>query len=138
MTQNVDAQEVIETRNCTAWMGRNRVIWIKIKPVDHHTLQDAQALVDAHNRLAAGTPCRVMCDMRHAKVGADSQARSYYVGPEASKLKVAMAMIVSTRTQRFFGNLFLRLNRPPYPMTLFRDPADAINWLEGFPEPVSG
>ena len=116
-------------------MGKEHIIWIKLKPAEHHTLKDAQGLVDAHNKLAEGTPCRIICDMRHAKVGADSAARAYYVGAEASRLKVAMAMVVSTRMQRFFGNLFVRINRPPYPMHLFREPADAIAWLQGFPRP---
>jgi len=116
-------------------MGKDRIIWLKIKPVKHHTLDDAKALVDAHNRLSEGAPCRIICDMRHATVGADAEARDYYVGPEASELKIAMAMVVSSRMQHFVGTLFLRFNRPPYPMKIFREPADAIGWLQGHPEP---
>ena len=135
MNSNGYGSEVIETSNSTVWMGKDRIIWIKIKPVTHHTLDDAKALVEAHNRLSEGTPCRIICDMRHATVGAAPKARDYYVGPEASRLKIAMAMVVSSRMQHFVGSLFLRFNRPPYPMKLFREPADAITWLEGHPEP---
>jgi hypothetical protein len=138
MTHTAPVTEVVETASCTVWMGKDRVIWIKLKPVDHHTLEDAHGLVDAHNRLADGVPAHILCDMRHAKVGADAAARDYYVSPEASRLKIAMAMIVGTRIQRFFGALFLRLNRPPYPMAIFRDPANAIEWLEGVPRPEEG
>ena len=126
--------EVIETSNCTTWMGKDRIIWIKIKPVNHHNLDDAKGLVDAHNRLAEETPCRIICDMRHAAIGADAEARRYYIGPEASKLKIAMAMVVTSRMQRFVGTLFLRFSRPPYPMKLFQEPADAIAWLRTYPE----
>jgi hypothetical protein len=133
-SDSASSTEVIESSNATTWMGKDRIIWIKIKPVNHHNLDDAKSLVDAHNRLAAGKPCRIICDMRHAALGADSKARDYYVGPEASKLKIAMAMVVASRTQRFVGTLFLRFNRPPYPMQLFREPADAIAWLETYPE----
>jgi hypothetical protein len=133
MPQNASRSEVIETGICTTWMGKDRIIWIKMKPVDRHAVEDAHDLVESHNRLAAGTPCRIICDMRHATTGADRAARDYYVGPEASEFKVAMAMVVSTRTQHLLGTLFLRLNRPNYPMKLFRSPADAIAWLEQTP-----
>ena len=87
MYDSAPNSDVIETKACTVWMGKDRVIWVTVKPVDHHTIEDARALVDAHNHLADGVACRIICDMRHARVGADAASRAYYVSPEAGRLE---------------------------------------------------
>ena len=107
-----------------------RIIHIRFNDCDRHGLTEAMEIVEAHNTLAAGVPACVLADIRSVKVGADRAARKYYVSPESAEYKRGMAMVVSSPMQRMLGNIFMRLNRPPYPTRLFMHEAEALRWLE--------
>jgi len=116
------------------WINDDHVIWISFKKTDSHDLNDAKQVVDAHNSLANGQPCAIIADLRNIKVGADRNARTYYVSEESSRLKLAMAMVTNSSIQRMAGNVFLKLNRPPYPARIFTDTTSALKWLGIFEE----
>ena len=43
-----------------------------------------------------------------------------------------VALVIESRISEITGNFFLRVNRPNYPMQLFRDVAEARKWVAGF------
>ena len=88
----------------------------------------------AHNRLADGVRTPVLADLREVKLGANREARSHYVSDESAEFKSGMAMLVSSSMQRMVGNIFLKLNRPPYPTRLFREETAAVQWLKQLSE----
>jgi hypothetical protein len=45
-------------------------------------------------------------------------------------------MLVSSPMQRMVGNIFFKINRPPYPTRLFSQQTDALQWLRELEEPV--
>jgi hypothetical protein len=126
----ISESERIETEIANIWMGDDGIVYIHFKPTDHHGIADAKLVVDAHNRLAAGQPCPVLADIQEVKLGANREARAHYVSEESSRYKSGMAMVVSSPMQRMLGNLFFRLNRPPYPTRLFTERDEARAWLK--------
>ena len=119
----------IETVVAKVWMEDDGIIRMHFKPTTQHGLQEAIDVVEAHNRLAEEVPRGVIADIRDVTTGADRSAREYYVSHESSRLKTGMAMLVSSPLQRMLGNIFFRINRPPYPSRMFADEQDAIHWL---------
>lgn len=122
---------MIELNVADVWREDDGVVWMRFKPCDSHTLEDAIAVVKAHNDLADEEQIPVIADIREVSVGADRQAREYYVSEESSRLKLGMAMLVKSPMQRMLGNVFFRINRPPYPSKMFSDESKALSWLGG-------
>ena len=125
-----DADSLIETNIADVWIDTERIIHIRFKASEQHGIAEARGIVQAHNQLANGTPCPVLADIQAVKVGADRAARKYYVSEESARYKTGMAMVVSSPMQRMLGNIFFKLNRPPYPTRLFNRQQDAIQWLK--------
>ena len=123
------SSERIETEIASIWMGDDGIVYVHFKPTDHHGIEEARLVVDAHNRLANGHPHPVLADIQQVKLGANREARAHYVSEESSRYKSGMAMVVKSPMQRMVGNLFFRLNRPPYPTRLFSKSDQAVAWL---------
>jgi len=105
------------------------VVVIEFLSSDNHGLEDAKKVVNAHHELAAGKKTGVLADITRTTTGANRDAREYYVTEEASVMKKGMAMLVKSPLQRMLGNVFFRMNKPPYPTRLFTDRVEAIAWL---------
>jgi hypothetical protein len=127
------ASEIIKTDIADIWIDSDQVGWMHFKPTDSHGLEDAKKVVNAHNILANGIKIAVVADLRDITTGADREARKYYVQEESAQFKLAMAMLVNSPVQRMLGNLFMRLNKPPYPTRLFKLEKEALTWLKEFP-----
>lgn len=119
------------------WMEEDGVLMIEFEPAPDHTLEDARALVEEHNTLAGGKKVRVLADCRRIAVGASKEARQYYVSDEGARCKLGMAMVVGNMVQRMIGNVFFRMNKPPYPTRLFSDLESARTWLHSIPGEVT-
>lgn len=123
----------IEIAVACVWMDSENIARMRFKPTDRHNLEDAREVVNAHNALANGVNTRVLADLRNITTGANRQARRYYCEEESSRWKLGMAMLVNSPVQRMLGNLFMMLNKPPYPTRLFKEEADALAWLKEIP-----
>ena len=119
----------IETPVADLWMDQEGIVRIRFKPTTAHGSAEASGVVKAHNELAADVPCLVLADIQDVTVGANRAARQHYVSSESSKYKLGMAMLVQSPMQRMLGNIFLRINRPPYPTRLFSREQEALQWL---------
>ena len=131
-----DAQRHIETTIADVWIDTERIIHIEFKASDQHGIEEARGIVAAHNQLANGTPCPVLADIQSVTVGADRAARKHYVSDESSRFTTGMAMLVASPMQRMLGNIFFKLNRPPYPTRLFNGKQEAIQWLKTLEDQV--
>ena len=125
---------IIVTEIADLWMDSQQIIHIRFKESQRHGLAEAVEIVRAHNQLAGGTRTPVLADLRSVKLGANREARSHYASDESAEFKSGMAMLVSSSMQRMVGNIFLKLNRPPYPTRLFREEATALQWLKQLSE----
>ena len=59
-------------------------------------------------------------------------ARKYFAGPEASKVVIAGALVVTSPLGRAIGNFFLGFDRSSNPTRLCSSEPEALEWLRGF------
>jgi hypothetical protein len=62
----------------------------------------------------------------------DRAARAWYASPNTGKHVCAVALLVGSPLSRIIGNFFMGLNKPPFPVRIFGDEAEALAWLTGF------
>jgi hypothetical protein len=116
------------------WLDQEQITHMHFKPTVRHGIEEARQIVEAHNALVNGKKTPVLADLREITVGADRLARKYYVSEESSRYKLGMAMLVTSPVQRMLGNLFMKLNKPPYPTRLFKEEEEAMDWLRSLEE----
>jgi hypothetical protein len=92
-------------------------------------LEDATAALEAMAQLTGGRRSPLLVDMRDT--GAQDRAtRAEWT--RRSDLSSAVGLIVGTPLSRMVGNIFLRMNKPQFPVRLFDTEAPALAWLQGF------
>lgn len=91
------------------------------------------AVEDAHEQRRRLTPYRapVLVKGEHV-LTVDSEAERFASDPKVVKAVTACALLPRTILERVIARLFLRYARPPYPIRVFADEAEAIDWLKPF------
>jgi hypothetical protein len=102
------------------------LVWI---PRTTALLEDATATLEAMAQLTGGRRRPLVVDMRDTGPQA-RPARLEFA--RRSDLVSAVALVVGTPLSRMAGNLFIRMNKPPFPARLFDNEATAVAWLQGF------
>ena len=105
--------------------GIVQVVWV---PGATAHLEDAIATVDAMARLTGGRRIPLLVDMRDT----GPQDRATRAGWTRNDASSAVGLIVGTPLSRMVGNLFIRMNKPPFPVRLFDNEASAIKWLKAY------
>jgi hypothetical protein len=106
--------------------GIVQLVWI---PRTTALLEDATAALEAMAQITAGRRSPLLVDMRDTGPQ-DRSARAEWTS--RTDLSSGVAMIVGTPLSRMMGNLFIRMNKPPFPARLFDNEAPAIAWLKEF------
>jgi len=60
------------------------------------------------------------------------KAQRYLSSPEVCAGVSAGAIVVKSFLERHLARMFLTYHRPPYPVQVFSDEADALAWLRGY------
>ena len=118
----------IVTRTERIWI-EDGIVRCAVLPTPTHTLADAQENSRALTAVAGGERAAMLLDTRASK-GLDREARLHYVRPEAASELIALAMLIDSQIGRIFGNFFMNVNKPPFPLRLFTAEAEAIAWLK--------
>lgn len=87
-----------------------------------------QDIADAARTIVGDRPYTVLIDLRRIR-SMNREARQHVVRPETVKQIMAVALLIESPVSRVIGNLFLGLNRAPYPTRLFTAETDAFDWL---------
>ena len=98
---------------------------------DHGAIIDeAAAITNTEAIIAAADGGRypLIVDMRRVK-SIDAGARRYHATVSGLHF-TAVALLVESPLSVVIGNFFLGLNRPDYPLRLFKDEPAAIGWLK--------
>lgn len=94
-------------------------------------LDAAKYLVKKRYEFIGENKFMTMIDFHQVKF-TSKEARSYFSGERSTKNILAMAVLVRSILQRTVSSFFIKLNKPKYPVKIFVDKNDAINWLRSF------
>lgn len=114
------------TRTCVLW--EDRVIRGRFLAGAEVTLDDARENIAVTARLTKGKQRPVLVDLRQVR-SQSADARAYLAGPDATRVSLAVALLISSPLSRAIGNFYLGFNRPEVPTRLFTNEDSAIAWL---------
>jgi hypothetical protein len=96
----------------------------------HLNLDIAKACVEARIFFAKGKSYPILVDMTGLK--STSKEASRYMATMGATLVSAGALVVGSPFNRFMGNIFLKIDKPPVPTRLFTREIEAKEWLMQF------
>ena len=121
-------EKIYELGFARVWMDEDGIVRLVYSPGTHVTLKEAQEGGAAIIELCQGVKRPVFIDSRGLK-NVDREARLYSVSEEAATpWIIAMATLTSPIT-KVLGELFVKLNKPPYQIRFFTSEDAAFVWL---------
>jgi hypothetical protein len=133
-------QKII-TRSAEISLGNDGIVRKKFFNDIDIDVEDGRENLAAVTQLTGGKPYLVVSDGR-VTVTVTPEAREFAASEEASKNRIAEAILVNSVATRLTANFYIRFNKPRTPTRIFTDEQKAIEWLRKFqtdkPEPVAG
>ena len=120
--------KVIETRSAVIHVDEMGIHRATCKAVAQD-VNDAKENVAVSKKLSGGKKVLLYIDIRKLK----SQTREcqvYYSGPAGCEVYSAVAILIQSVLSKVIANFFMGLRRPPIPIRLFTDEAEAFAWLK--------
>jgi hypothetical protein len=119
--------EVHEIGIGRVWLDQDGIVQLRYAPgaywnVDEHL--EWEALLD---RLRGGAPVFILADM--GVKGLSPEAKKLSTAPAYESKLAACAMFGSSMVGRMVMNLYLRVQRPSFPLQAFATEAAARDWL---------
>ena len=111
------------------WLRPDGIVQLVWAPRTTVLLEDATAALEATAQLTGRRLRPVLIDMRDTGPQ-DRSARAEWTS--RTDVSSAVALIVGTSLSRLMGNLFISVNKPPFPVRLFDNEASAVAWLQKF------
>lgn len=88
-------------------------------------------VIGEFERLAGSDRILVLTDAR-VMLEATAGARAVAADPGLGALVKANAILVNNLAVQLIANSFIWMNRPPFPLRVFKDEAKAMEWLREF------
>ena len=120
---------VLETRTAKLWQDEHGIVHTVINENSELTLEDAIENLEAIKNNAIKIPAVVLSDIRNIS-SVTKEHRDYFSSEKASKVIAAGALLISSPLSKVLGNLFLKINKPPYKGKLFTSKTEAMEWLK--------
>ena len=111
------------------WLRSDGIVQLVWSQQTTVLIEDASAALEAMAQLTGGRLRPLLIDMRDTGPQ-DRSARAEWT--RRTDLSSAVAMVVGTPVSWMMGNLFIRVNKPPFPARLFDNEACAVAWLQKF------
>lgn len=124
------AGERYETRTGETLLREDGIVRISMFSGKMEGLADAKENFAIFIRLCQDRKRPVLIVLNGVR-GITPDARRFYSGDEAGRYISASAFVVASPVSRVLGSFFLGLNKPAYPVRLFTEEAEAIEWLKG-------
>lgn len=113
------------------WLDEDGIVRLVYAPGAVVTLKEAKeggaAIIDLCQR--AKKP--VFIDARRLR-NVDREARQFSVGEEAATPWIKAMAVLASPITKVLGELFNRINKPPYPIRLFTSEDEALRWLRNY------
>lgn len=126
-----DAEIIEELRfdQFSIYKRHDGIIVITIADNAFLTLKDTNQSDVARRNLTRGNP-HLLLVIAGKRALIDKEVRNYGANMEMMHDVIAMGVVIRNFPQRLIGNLFLTMDRPPRPVKLFENAAEAITWLK--------
>jgi len=110
--------------------ARDGLLFVRIRPGVHQTLDDARENLDACTLESGGERCGLLLDISQA-VPLDPTVRHFYRGPAVDGVCSALALVVEVSPLgRMMGNVYMRVAKLGVPTRIFDREQEAISWLK--------
>jgi len=119
----------LETRTAQIHRSPDDILMVEIKEGSELTLNNAKENIKALQNLSPESGCRVLVNISQVK-SVSRECRAFASSQDTHNFITRLALIVNSPVSRVIGNFFLGLNRPPFPLKLFTNKDEAINWLK--------
>jgi hypothetical protein len=126
MNETVFCTKISELRYGNDGIGR--AVFLPDKII---TLKDLKEHFSVCAEASEGKCVPVLADIRKIN-HMDREARAYLTGSEVASLTKAAAVLVKLPVNTIFGNIFLEINKPSFPVRLFTSESKALEWLKQF------
>ena len=128
----VPPSDAVHTRTCVLWY--DRLFYGVFVDGAEVSGDDARENLAVILRLVKGHRAPVMVDLRRIR-SQSAEARSVFAGHEATRVTLALALLIDSPISRVLGNFYLGFNKPQTPSRLFNSVREADAWLRTFLEP---
>ena len=122
---------IIKTRTANIWLDELGIIHAVVNDDVELTLDDAIENVEGIKKVAKKVPVVVLSDIRNIS-SASKEHRNYFSSEKAAEVIGAVAMLINSPLSKVLGNVFLKINKPPYQGKLFTSENEAMEWLKMF------
>lgn len=123
--------EKIQTNTVQIWLDQEGILWVRLLPGAILTLVEAEKNTAIMHQLAGGKKRPIFTDMRQIG-GITREARQFSASDAVQQVSRALAMHVNSPFTKSLGNLWLGINKPPFPSKMFISEIAAIAWMRGF------
>ena len=124
-----------ETNCSTIWDDENGIVHVVMKKKFVVNEEDAKEHCDACLEFAHNTPKKVLFDIS-AVSNLTLPGMKQFLDPRLSSLTIALGIIVGLRSPLVSSamSFFLKLDKEPFPMKIFTNEKEALDWLKNFSE----
>jgi len=126
----MNSTSFIENQFTTMWI-KDGILFVTYKPSLIVTEEVAKICVQERLKLCDGISYPMLADGRTIK-SFERNARRYLSNGEAIRGITAGAFVIKNQIEKFMGNAFFTINKPPLPAKLFTSEDEALRWLQYF------
>jgi hypothetical protein len=120
-----------DTRIATLWLDHEGIGRVAFKENAVVNLESMKEYSEAVIRGCRGKKLAVLLDVRGIRY-VEREARDMFAkGPPGAMTK-AVAVVIRSIPQMMMTRFFLLINKPDFPMKVFRDEKKALNWVRRF------
>lgn len=107
------------------------IVFCRLKKGINMSLEEGKENMKAISEVTNGVRSPVFVDITESK-GISKDCRNLFTSEEVADIQSAVAMLVDSAFTKMIANFFIGLNKTPFPLKMFKDRNEAINWLSQY------
>ncbi len=123
--------KVYDTPLLSCWFGEDGILYSESK-VAERTKENYQILFELYKKLSDNGNKKICTLGNITKTQHSKKEVREYIAQELPKYIKAMALISDSSMGKMIGNVFIKLNPPPYPTQIFSNVESAVKWLKKY------
>lgn len=128
--EELKAMDLFENEFSKMWI-KEGILYAVYKPNFDITLEIAKECVQARIEFCKRQTYPMYGDISNIK-STEKEARQYLSEGDGIKYLSAGAFLIKTQIEKYIGNFWMSINKPPLPVKLFTDETLAITWLQNY------